>query len=209
MRSPSSSPRAPRNLVVIPQRGLCLEFANTLAWRGSAPTESLHCMADLLAWIGSNNAAPRRIIDDLRESFESRPALATEVFTEAIEIRETSYRMLHSQASGLAVAREDLRRLNRVLSQAPPRAILDRADDGWGWRIDAPTTAAEILAPVLWSASDILVGPDSALVRECANQRCLWLFLDDSKNSTRRWCSMQACGNRAKAQRHYLRSKQN
>jgi predicted RNA-binding Zn ribbon-like protein len=53
-----------------------------------------------------------------------------------------------------------------------------------------------------------LVGPDSERVRECANNRCLWLFLDDSKNGTRRWCSMQACGNRAKAYRHYLRQKE-
>jgi predicted RNA-binding Zn ribbon-like protein len=44
-------------------------------------------------------------------------------------------------------------------------------------------------------------------VRECANDKCLWLFLDDSKNGTRRWCSMSACGNRAKAHRHYARLK--
>jgi predicted RNA-binding Zn ribbon-like protein len=46
-----------------------------------------------------------------------------------------------------------------------------------------------------------------ARVRHCANERCLWLFLDDSKSGTRRWCSMSACGNRAKAHRHYARQK--
>jgi predicted RNA-binding Zn ribbon-like protein len=40
------------------------------------------------------------------------------------------------------------------------------------------------------------------------NDQCGWLFMDDSKNGSRRWCSMRSCGNRAKAQRHYLRSKQ-
>jgi predicted RNA-binding Zn ribbon-like protein len=40
------------------------------------------------------------------------------------------------------------------------------------------------------------------------NDQCGWLFMDDSKNGSRRWCSMQSCGNRAKAHRHYLRSKQ-
>jgi len=97
--------------------------------------------------------------------------------------------------------------LNHALHDAPPRAFLEQANGNYGWRIDAKPTAPGLLAPVLWSAADILVGPDSARVRECANHRCLWLFLDDSKNGSRRWCSMQMCGNRAKAQRHYLRSK--
>ena len=49
--------------------------------------------------------------------------------------------------------------------------------------------------------------PEVARIRHCANAKCLWLFLDDSKNGSRRWCSMQLCGNRAKAHRHYLRGK--
>ena len=69
-------------------------------------------------------------------------------------------------------------------------------------------TDAALLAPALWSAGDLLTGPQLARVRECANDKCLWLFLDESKNGTRRWCSMSACGNRAKAHRHYLRSKE-
>jgi predicted RNA-binding Zn ribbon-like protein len=44
-------------------------------------------------------------------------------------------------------------------------------------------------------------------VRRCANDKCLWLFIDRSKAGTRRWCDMAACGNRAKAQRHYRNSR--
>ena len=64
-----------------------------------------------------------------------------------------------------------------------------------------------LLAPVLWSAADLLVGRQLARVRQCANPACGWLFLDDSKSGNRRWCSMSACGNRAKAHRHYQRQK--
>jgi predicted RNA-binding Zn ribbon-like protein len=64
-----------------------------------------------------------------------------------------------------------------------------------------------MLAPVLWSAGDLLVGTRHARLRHCANERCLWLFVDESKGGTRRWCSMSACGNRAKAHRHYLKQK--
>jgi len=63
------------------------------------------------------------------------------------------------------------------------------------------------LTPILWSAADLLVSRRLERVRQCANSQCLWLFLDDSKSGNRRWCSMSACGNRAKAHRHYLRHK--
>jgi predicted RNA-binding Zn ribbon-like protein len=38
-------------------------------------------------------------------------------------------------------------------------------------------------------------------LRECGNRECRWLFLDTSKNHTRRWCDMKVCGNRIKARR--------
>ncbi|MFZ0886969.1 MAG: ABATE domain-containing protein [Candidatus Binataceae bacterium] len=199
--------RTLRNLIVVPRRDLSLEFANTVAWRGSAPTESLHNLQDVLAWLASAKALPGRAVAELGKWFDAHPADAAMVFGEAIETRETLYRLLHAAASGSAPANEDLRRLNGALGEAAPRANLDRAGRGFGWRIEARPSAAGILASVLWSAADILVGPDCARVRQCANERCLWLFLDDSKNGTRRWCSMQACGNRAKAHRHYLRHK--
>ena len=53
----------------------------------------------------------------------------------------------------------------------------------------------------------MLVGNQLDRVRQCANPDCGWLFLDNSKSGNRRWCSMSACGNRAKAHRHYLRKK--
>ncbi|MGH7001910.1 MAG: CGNR zinc finger domain-containing protein, partial [Stellaceae bacterium] len=90
----------------------------------------------------------------------------------------------------------------------PPRNVLTRVTAGLGWRVERDlTSAAGLLAPVLWSAADLLAGRQTERLRLCANQKCLWLFLDDSKSATRRWCSMQACGNRAKAHQHYLRSK--
>jgi predicted RNA-binding Zn ribbon-like protein len=59
------------------------------------------------------------------------------------------------------------------------------------------------LAPVLWSAAELLLNAPHRRIRRCANDRCLWLFVDTSKSGTRRWCDMSSCGNRAKAARHY------
>jgi predicted RNA-binding Zn ribbon-like protein len=204
----TANSRNSHNLTVVPRGDLSIEFANTVAWRGSTPTESLHTCDDVLVWLASAKALPARAVSELRKRFVVRPANAMMLFSDAVEIREMLYRLLHCVASASVPTREDLRRLNRALSAASPRVNLDFADAGFGWRIEAKPTAVGILAPVLWSVADILVGPDSARVRECANNRCLWFFLDDSKNGTRRWCSMQACGNRAKAHRHYLRQKE-
>ena len=205
---PTAAGRGPRNLIVVARRGLAVDFANTVAWRGSAPAESLHCCDDFLAWLASAQALSARAVVGLRRWFAAHPADAAAVFATAIEIRETVYRLLHAVASKAAPASEDLRRVNALLKEASPRASLERANRGFGWRIEVKPTAPAILAPVLWSAADILTGHDFARVRECASDRCLWLFLDDSKSGTRRWCSMQACGNRAKAHRHYLRQKE-
>ncbi|MBU6500141.1 MAG: CGNR zinc finger domain-containing protein [Rhodospirillales bacterium] len=78
--------------------------------------------------------------------------------------------------------------------------------DAWVFPALAPDVAT-LLAPVLWSAGDLLVGPRRARVRQCANPQCRYLFLDDSKSANRRWCSMATCGNRAKAHRHYAKAK--
>jgi predicted RNA-binding Zn ribbon-like protein len=90
------------------------------------------------------------------------------------------------------------------LAQAPPRQVVRPG----GWEVAAlEPSVGLLLAPVLWSAADLLVGRQLPRVRQCSNPACGWLFLDDSKSGNRRWCSMSACGNRAKAHRHYQRQK--
>ena len=61
------------------------------------------------------------------------------------------------------------------------------------------------LDPIIKSAADLLVSPELKRVKQCADDFCGWLFMDKSRNNSRRWCSMKDCGNRAKAHRHYLR----
>jgi predicted RNA-binding Zn ribbon-like protein len=103
----------------------------------------------------------------------------------------------------------DLAALNEALAAAPSRTALRRERGAYGWDVDVKSgTALALLAPVLWSAGDLLAGPRLDRVRRCANPECGWLFLDDSRAGKRRWCSMQSCGNRAKARRHYHRSRE-
>jgi predicted RNA-binding Zn ribbon-like protein len=127
----------------------------------------------------------------------------------SIALRETIYRLFDAEAQGKTPASRDIEALNHALAAAPARTILKRSRDRYDWEIDAKSaTALSPLAPVLWSAGDLLTGPRLGRVRRCANPECGWLFLDDSRAGKRRWCSMSACGNRAKARRHYHKSKE-
>ena len=171
---------------------LCLDFANTRYWRGqSAPTETLNAPADLAAW----TKAPR--------------TPSPKEFDQAVGLRETIYRLFDAQAQGKTASPRDLEALNTAMAQAPARTVLKRNRGGYEWDVDARSgTALALLAPVLWSAADLVVGDARRRIRRCANDACLWLFVDASKNGTRRWCDMASCGNRAKARRHYLKIKQ-
>jgi predicted RNA-binding Zn ribbon-like protein len=71
---------------------------------------------------------------------------------------------------------------------------------------------AGLLDDALWavarSAADLLISETTlAHLRECAAETCGWLFLDRSKNGSRRWCDMKVCGNRAKVRRFRRRAR--
>jgi predicted RNA-binding Zn ribbon-like protein len=187
----------------------CLAYANTLSWRGrEAPLEELGELDDLLQWAAGSVGLAVEVVGELESWAHQRPALAAELLAEAIALREVIYRVFSTLASGNTVSDQDLAALNGALAAAPPRQRLARSEAGYGWQIGpAPLSAATLLAPVLWSAGDLLASDRRRRVRLCANEQCRWLFLDQSKAGTRRWCAMASCGNRAKARRHYRRTR--
>ncbi len=93
--------------------------------------------------------------------------------------------------------------LNAVLARGTRTPVL--REDGPGEEVHV---AAEWRAA--WDAAvDYLAlrsgRPDR--IRRCAREGCVLWFHDTSRNGTRRWCSMEVCGNRAKAVRYYARSR--
>ena len=177
---------------------LCLEFANTRYWRGQpAPTETLNAPEDLAAWTTANEGLKL-----------AKPPVRRE-FERALEVRELIHRLFDAHAQEKTPAARDVEALNEALAEAPTRTTLKRERGSYAWDVDMRSgTALALLAPVLWTAGDLLAGPRLDRVRRCANPECGWLFLDDSRAGKRRWCSMQSCGNRAKARRHYHKSRE-
>jgi predicted RNA-binding Zn ribbon-like protein len=188
----------------------CLDFANTVSNRGTEPIERLRSYGDLVAW-----AAQAELIGDgeaaaLRRAAEARPGEAEAVLARAQALREALFGLFTAAAAGAAGGDEDLAAVNRELPAALARRCLTRDGGGYRW-CDAedgggPDLAAP-LAPVARSAAELLASGDLALVRECDADTCRWLFLDRSRNRSRRWCDMKVCGNRAKVRRHYRRQR--
>jgi predicted RNA-binding Zn ribbon-like protein len=189
---------------------LCLGFVNTLSWRGrSEPVETLHCPADLLNWIEHSEILPRVSIAEARNWARDHEKQAAQGFAKAIAVREALFAIFSAIAAGAGVARKDFQILGAALARGPHRTRLVPTANGYAWCGPARRVMIyEVLAPILWSAGDLLVSAGDRRIRCCANDECLWLFIDRSKTNSRRWCDMQSCGNRAKAQRHYARSKQ-
>ena len=79
---------------------------------------------------------------------------------------------------------------------------------GFSWKSFGDKNSLDwMINPIIRSAADLLVSDELKRVKKCADPQCGWLFLDVSRNKSRRWCNMKDCGNRAKARRFYKRKK--
>ncbi len=183
---------------------LALAFANTRYWRGSAqPTDDLADWPALLDWLVRNVALDQAAARGLRVAPQGEAC-----FVEAVALRETLYRLFAAVATPVDPKPSDVVALCAALQAAPSRRDLVHGGNGYAWRLPVPgPTAPSLLAPLLWSAGDLLTGAAAKRLRLCSNDKCRYLFVDNSRSNARRWCDMKACGNRAKAHRHYRRSR--
>ena len=191
---------------------LCLDFSNTIGSHiGPNPNEHLGTYDDLLAWGQQLDLIPSRTAKQLAAEAQRHPATAAACLARAKELRGALYRVFTAIATRETPPAADLARLNRELKTALARQRLFLAGNQVTWTFESgPADLDAMLWPVARSAADLLTGDGSiGRVRECASDTCGWLFVDTSKNGSRRWCDMADCGNRAKARRHYRRQKGN
>jgi predicted RNA-binding Zn ribbon-like protein len=186
---------------------LCLDFVNTLS---STSGEHLNVYADLVAFAAQSHLLTPADAEWLRAEGERDPVAAQGVVRRAQRLRARLYNIFSALADGKHPAERDVEGLNAELTAAASHARVQANPHGDGFSLiwsgrnfDAP------LWPISRSAADLLISDeDRRRVRECGGSDCKWLFLDTSKNRSRQWCSMQSCGNREKARRHYQRVRQ-
>ncbi|MDB5710998.1 MAG: hypothetical protein JWL96_3068 [Sphingomonas bacterium] len=160
---------------------VALDLAATLQARlKPSPRELLATAQDLDRWLVSAGLAT------------SAPGATEADLTMAHALREAIFTL----AGGLgeqpldADARDTL---NRIAAFPAAAAVL-RADGHEEWE----GSAASLLASLAREAVHLFGGEDAAHVRQCQAPACTLFFVDTSRSGDRRWCSMSACGNKAK-----------
>ena len=184
---------------------LCLDFTNTMGGsRGGVPREFLHSYAELISWAEQGGVVNPREAETLMEQSRRHPDEAQDVLRRAIQLREAVYRIFFGVGQGKSPKPADLELLNGELARSLNRLRVAEQSRTflWGWA-DTVGTLDAPLGPVARSAAELLTSRGfEAHIHSCQGQNCGWLFLDSSKNHSRRWCDMRDCGNRAKVKRH-------
>ncbi|RPI87587.1 MAG: hypothetical protein EHM41_04420 [Chloroflexi bacterium] len=183
---------------------LSIDFVNTISGRGGDnPTEYFFSYERLVEW-----ASGAQIIDDAQASrliaeARKRPQAAEEALMRAQTFRQSLYLILFKSVRDLQVEQGDLTILNQELQRGLGYQKLHAANSGYHLTWDLPgSELVSILWPVASSAAELLVSGNLGLLRVCDGDDCGWLFMDRSKNHSRRWCTMKDCGNVEKVRKY-------
>jgi predicted RNA-binding Zn ribbon-like protein len=204
--------------VIYVSGNLSLDFANTAGWHaGPEPEEYLTSYGTVVDWARQHGILDEGQAGRLRDRAEARSGAEAAALVEIIALREAIYRTFSAVAHRRQPAGADLELLDAVSREgaAHLRLVVEPPDVGspdpalrfgWVWT-GLDDHLAGFLWPVARAAVELLTSKQLAQVRQCAGDPCGWLFLDLSKNGSRRWCDMSDCGNRAKARRYRERKK--
>ena len=186
-----------------------LDLVNTMDSRFSAngPEDLLPTYADLLRLAAQSRLLTAEQARKLARTVSDKDA--RRVLASAVELREALAAVLYAWMDGGKPPAAQVETLERHFQAAALHRRLRLAESQLVWSWSGLEQEAEIpLWKLAEAASDLLVTSEAERVRECGDPTCRWLFLDISKNHTRRWCNMKTCGNRMKARRHHARQQE-
>jgi predicted RNA-binding Zn ribbon-like protein len=184
-----------------------LNFLNTRPLlSGNEPTELLPSFGALLRWFrAAGMLGSREAIELQRLWGESERAQRT--LRSLQQLREKLRKEILKYELGGDVQRGMVEKINQLLAQHPMRTRLTAKDNGFTAEAYCdPHEPEDLLGPVAHSIAALLASLDRNRIRKCSN--CVLHFYDTSKKGTRRWCSMQMCGNRAKVAAYAARHRQ-
>ena len=202
-------PPAPDHDIELSGGALALDFANTIGGTHVRPThDHLRGYDDILRFAVTAGGLEADVAKRLAARAEREPIRAAAIFELGIALREAVWAVFSSLASGEAPRAADLALISDAAAAGSARSRLVYDRDGVGWSL--PSDEEDLDRP-LWeigrSAADLLTSGDRDRVKECASTTCEWVFLDKSRNRSRRWCDMSDCGNRAKARRFHAKKR--
>jgi predicted RNA-binding Zn ribbon-like protein len=177
---------------------VALDFVNTED--GDPPLECLRGYGDLVAWgvlVGLLSVEEGEL---LMGEADLRPGDAEAAYRDALTLRGALYRVFRAVAEDEAPASRDLEILREHEREALSRGKLVQEDRGFRWEWRDERDLARILWPVAHAAAGLLTSGTLDRLKLCAG--CYWVFLDTSRNHSRRWCTMEVCGTDEKKRRY-------
>ncbi len=176
------------------------DFTNTLSGSRERPgADRIARYADIVEFARRGELIRPADAKHLLAEAEAHPQKATEVYRRAIALREATWRAFDRIAQDREPDPADVDLISAEAALALASARVVRQGRGYTWQWPETDDLARPLWPIARSAADVLTSDsERARVRECASDTCSWIFVDRTKNGSRRWCDMRGCGNRAK-----------
>jgi predicted RNA-binding Zn ribbon-like protein len=180
---------------------LCLDFVNTINSRLNPEHDYLIHYSDLAGWANKVGILSTTQSNQLQKRAKQNVAEAENASHAARALRELLYRLLSNSAKESEPSKQDMGLFMRSYGEAISHGQLLKNEDHFTtvWKVDEAFDS--VLWQIIHSAGELLLSRELGQVKECPG--CGWLFLDTSKNQSRRWCSMNTCGARDKMRRYH------
>jgi predicted RNA-binding Zn ribbon-like protein len=184
---------------------LCLDFVNTINSRLNPEHDYLVYYSDVVGWASKTGILSPAQTNQLQKRAKQNIEEAENALQKALKLRELLYRLFSTAASGSDLKKEDMVLFVKSYGEAISRGHFFKTAKHYitAWKLD--DTLDALLLPIIHSGGELLQSDELAQVKECPG--CGWLFLDTSKNQSRRWCSMNTCGARDKMRRYHERQR--
>lgn len=182
-----------------------MDFVNTEVIVKAQRRDLLPDLGAWLSWLVQAQVIDGETARTLDDRWAGKPA-AERALAEVRDFRRAARETLDRIVQGKSVPRDVVELINQRLRARTGYVEVAKIRGGFTKRVHAEFAApSDLLVPVAEAASDLLCDADFSLIRRCENHRCILFFYDQTKNHSRRWCSMQVCGNRMKVAAFYQR----
>ncbi len=184
---------------------VCLDFINTVHQYDQKPVlDELLSFDHLLSWALKVNLVNKATHQAFQNKALENAAKAAHSLERIKQIRHNMYRVFSALHQNQLPDPAPLNDIMDFWKKAVARARFTPSPEGGYWTYPQDCSDLNsLIYPVISNALSLLESPDIRRIRLCEASNCTWLFLDLSKNRSRRWCQMEVCGNREKAKRHY------